>query len=536
MTAIASTSRPPHSGPSTIIDDLDNLNFADSPSLRARMKAAESASAALQATGPDWEDQEKRSAPEEMKDPEGCLLKSIPTPDQFIEHLLSPEHSDTEPHLTLIGYELEALVSIYSPSAVRLSFASRPPSLIASSGGTSRDTSDQSESIPLSAALARREHDSQQWTDAVWDSSIGYTPGERIRYEVTLPVWEEGEELEGVDKEVVPDKPPMMRILVSLPPTYPNSSPPQLQLLGRYLGSFAIDSGLFGAITRTYISSNGVPFNEGDVCVFDGLTHVQGLAREWYISHLASGAEGEKAREAEKKERQTVGMEGPPHISRGMSTFDQTPYDSVTPSSSSMSKSPSMEDQEEVDYTSYIPKRPEIRSTFSYTGQPSSLPVYRVGSEQDKGQLGLKIYSSEAIVDRKSSFVGHAVRVTDEREVPLVVHELLSDRKIAKAHHPAIFAYRIAKDVGGAAGKIYNTDYDDDGETQAGARLKHLLEILELENVLVIVSRWYGGTLLGPDRFKHINQAARDALDLAGLLDEKKDGGDKGGKGRKGRK
>jgi len=61
-------------------------------------------------------------------------------------------------------------------------------------------------------------------------------------------------------------------------------------------------------------------------------------------------------------------------------------------------------------------------------------------------------------------------------------------------------------------------DYDDDGETAAGSRLAHLLEILELENVLVVVSRWYGGTLLGADRFKHINQAARDALDKAGLL------------------
>lgn len=53
--------------------------------------------------------------------------------------------------------------------------------------------------------------------------------------------------------------------------------------------------------------------------------------------------------------------------------------------------------------------------------------------------------------------MGHAVRVTDEREVPLVIHELLGDRKIAKAAHPAIFAYRIAKEVGGPAGKVYNT-------------------------------------------------------------------------------
>jgi hypothetical protein len=65
-------------------------------------------------------------------------------------------------------------------------------------------------------------------------------------------------------------------------------------------------------------------------------------------------------------------------------------------------------------------------------------------------------------------------------------------------------------------------DCDDDGESAAGGRLAHLLEILDIENVLVVVSRWYGGTLLGPDRFKLINQAARDALDKAGFLDDDK--------------
>jgi putative IMPACT (imprinted ancient) family translation regulator len=48
--------------------------------------------------------------------------------------------------------------------------------------------------------------------------------------------------------------------------------------------------------------------------------------------------------------------------------------------------------------------------------------------------------------------------------------------------------------------------------------------------VLVVVTRWYGGTLLGPDRFKHINQAARDALELAGLLDESAAAGRKKGR------
>jgi putative IMPACT (imprinted ancient) family translation regulator len=35
---------------------------------------------------------------------------------------------------------------------------------------------------------------------------------------------------------------------------------------------------------------------------------------------------------------------------------------------------------------------------------------------------------------------------------------------------------------------------------------------------MVVVTRWYGGVLLGPDRFRHINNAARQALDVAGLI------------------
>lgn len=37
--------------------------------------------------------------------------------------------------------------------------------------------------------------------------------------------------------------------------------------------------------------------------------------------------------------------------------------------------------------------------------------------------------------------------------------------------------------------------------------------------MLVIVTRYFGGIHLGPDRFKHINQAARNALEVGGFLD-----------------
>ncbi|WWC87136.1 uncharacterized protein L201_002022 [Kwoniella dendrophila CBS 6074] len=469
--------------------------------LSSRSEARQNALSALEGLGKDLEGQ-RRSPPEQVRDPEGVLLK-------FIEHLTSTEYQDSDPHLTAIGYELEALLSIYGSSAVKLSLASsssRPISTISTELPPSLPTSS-------SSSMEKKKSDSsQQYTNALWDFEIGFTPGERIRYEISLPVWEEGDDLDGLDKSKIPNQSPIMRVLVSLPPTYPNSSPPQLQLLGRYLGSFGIDSGLFGDITRTYISSNGVQFVAGDVCVFDGLTHVQSIVRKWYIGNLTSNQEGENAREAEKQQqRQDSNHDDHGHLIRGMSSLDMNnngeeneySYENDIPGSSSSSMS----------------RPPTNRSMFSYSTNPQNA-TDEVDAVPDISKL--KIYSSEPIIDRRSTFIGHSVRVTDEKEIPLLIHELLNDKKIAKAAHPAIFAYRLVKNVGGPAGKIYNTDYDDDGETAAGSRLKHLLEILELENVLVVVTRWFGGIQLGPDRFKHINQAARDALELGGFLNDKK--------------
>lgn len=89
----------------------------------------------------------------------------------------------------------------------------------------------------------------------------------------------------------------------------------------------------------------------------------------------------------------------------------------------------------------------------------------------------------------------------------MVLARLYENKKIASATHN-IYAYRIyCEDK-----QTFLQDCEDDGETAAGGRLLHLMEILNVRNVIVVVSRWYGGILLGPDRFKHINNCARNIL------------------------
>jgi len=59
---------------------------------------------------------------------------------------------------------------------------------------------------------------------------------------------------------------------------------------------------------------------------------------------------------------------------------------------------------------------------------------------------------------------------------------------------------------------------DDDGETGASDQLLFLLQRAQVLNTLVVVTRWYGGVKLGPDRFRIITNVAKELLQEMGIL------------------
>lgn len=144
------------------------------------------------------------------------------------------------------------------------------------------------------------------------------------------------------------------------------------------------------------------------------------------------------------------------------------------------------------------------------------------------------ITTGEVIVDRNSRFVGHIAPVFHVKQTKLMLSKLKENKKIATATHN-IYAYRILKDEAGGHPTFYQS-CEDDGETHAGGRMLHLLQITDARNVMVVVTRWYGGVHLGPDRFKHINNCARILLDQHGYIkskEEKKGPKSSGGKKKK---
>lgn len=184
------------------------------------------------------------------------------------------------------------------------------------------------------------------------------------------------------------------------------------QLLGRYVGQFSMDPDLFGGVTKTYISANGVPFTPGDVAVFEGVNHVLHLAGEWYTAKVAEKVAGEKKCQADREQPPAEEIREDNHAG---------PTTTLKQSSSHLSIP--------------VPPSPTTFPSFSQLPLTSpSLPAH------------IKIHSSPPITASKSIFIGHACRVTHPLDVPLVIHHLLGDKKIAKAAHPVIHAYRIVED------------------------------------------------------------------------------------------
>lgn len=54
---------------------------------------------------------------------------------------------------------------------------------------------------------------------------------------------------------------------------------------------------------------------------------------------------------------------------------------------------------------------------------------------------------------------------------------------------------------------------NDDGESGAGMVILRMLEREALQGEIVVVTRWYGGTKLGGDRFRRVQDCVRHYLD-----------------------
>jgi len=115
--------------------------------------------------------------------------------------------------------------------------------------------------------------------------------------------------------------------------------------------------------------------------------------------------------------------------------------------------------------------------------------------------------------DRGSKFIGLAFPVTNENEIKDILSQL-------KKEHPSAnhfcYAYRLGSDK-------LNFRANDDGEPSgsAGKPILGQLQSKDLTNVLLVVVRYFGGTLLGvPGLINAYKQAAIEALQVSAIIEK----------------
>ncbi|KXX78479.1 Protein IMPACT [Madurella mycetomatis] len=154
-------------------------------------------------------------------------------------------------------------------------------------------------------------------------------------------------------------------------------------------------------------------------------------------------------------------------------------------------------------------------------------PTIGHGRVEDELSISPPWILSDPLTELKSVFIARCAPVNSpDQAASFVRHLLASDKRVRSATHN-ITAWRIR----GPNGTSFQ-DCDDDGETAAGGRLLHLMQLMDLWDTMVVVTRWYGGQKLGPRRFALINQTARDAFVKAGLVSDTGSGGGKKKGGR----
>jgi len=117
----------------------------------------------------------------------------------------------------------------------------------------------------------------------------------------------------------------------------------------------------------------------------------------------------------------------------------------------------------------------------------------------------VKQHGCAEIIEKRSKFIANVYPVDSQKEAVEIINKI---KKEAVGAKHVVYAYIIDGDT------LY-TKYSDDGEPQgtAGVPVLNLLEKMKLRNVLITVTRYFGGILLGTGGLvKAYTEAAKKGL------------------------
>jgi len=137
------------------------------------------------------------------------------------------------------------------------------------------------------------------------------------------------------------------------------------------------------------------------------------------------------------------------------------------------------------------------------------------------------IATSQPIIDRESPFVGAIYKATSIAQAQEAIRyhtDVVHGRKPA-SHQIAAWRCMVLK-PGRTGLQGADDDFEvksgsqDDGENHGGRTVLKTMAGEAILDAVVVVSRWYGGIMLGPVRFTHIENCSREVSRIFREIEE----------------
>ncbi|KAI1374388.1 hypothetical protein F4677DRAFT_447382 [Hypoxylon crocopeplum] len=133
-------------------------------------------------------------------------------------------------------------------------------------------------------------------------------------------------------------------------------------------------------------------------------------------------------------------------------------------------------------------------------------------SETSARQISKSWSASQPVTLKKSTFIVRATQITETSQRQPTIQSLFAAiPSLQSASHNA-WAYRVRVPTNLFGATTIREESFDDGESGCGDFLLKNMRETNAVNTLVVMTRWYGGIMLGPDRWRIMRNCLKDAL------------------------
>ncbi|KAG6053521.1 hypothetical protein E4U16_006693 [Claviceps sp. LM84 group G4] len=152
----------------------------------------------------------------------------------------------------------------------------------------------------------------------------------------------------------------------------------------------------------------------------------------------------------------------------------------------------------------------EEAPSITTSATPTAAAQESVGKGKDVAvETGTRTWTaSQKLSSKGSTFIAHTANLAAPSLRTSLLKSLMSDKPDLETATHNVWALRCSY----GNSPLVQEASSDDGETGAGNFLLGIMREAHITNTLVILTRWYGGVMLGPDRWRLMRECVNDAL------------------------